>query len=211
MLLSILSAYLTEILIGAGTLITIYIIQNTELKEGLTSLFLDRVKNNGFKIEDHMVKDTLIDLKFKTKHTNFDNNIKNEIYHYYVETTLVTMEYLVDNILFNYKDMRLNELKIHIKSNLYDKLSEINSEFDKRILLPEELSPKFNKFKNYLTKQHTYAIDNALKINHKHMLVIKVLDAIESNSMWFIFYTNEMFTNFNGHFDSLNKDDVLRL
>ena len=45
----------------------------------------------------------------------------------------------------------------------------------------------------------------------KKILLIQVLDAIETNSRWFLFYNTEMFDNFNGHFDSLTRKDVFKI
>ena len=118
------------------------------------------------------------------------------------------MEKLVEEILEAEKTKNLKELKSFIKQKMYNRLSEINVEIDRKVSMPKPLQEKFNNFKNYLTKQHTYALDNALSVNNKKMLMIKVLDAVENNSMWFLFYTTEMFQEFNGHFDNLAKSDI---
>ena len=91
---------------------------------------------------------------------------------------------------------------------MLDTLSNINDEIDTKVEMPNQLQDKFDKFRNYLTMQHTYAIENALQANNKKLLLIQVFDAIENNSRWFLFYSTEMFDNFNGYFDMLSRNDV---
>lgn len=204
------SAIIGNILLGLGAFFTFYIINNTKLRDGVTEWFLNFIGKGKFDITTHNVKDTIQDLKFKSKHTEFNNALKTDLYHFYVEKVLVTMETLVDEIIEAEKQKNLRDFKSFIKQKMYNRLSEINEEIDRRVLMPDPLQDKFDKFKNYLTKQHTHAIDNALSVNNKKLMSIKVLDAIEHNSMWFLFYTTEMFENFNGHFNNLQKSDVFK-
>ena len=66
------------------------------------------------------------------------------------------------------------------------------------------------KFKVKNVPQSTYAIENALQSPNKSILLIQVLDAIETNSRWFLFYNTEMFDNFNGHFDTIARKDIFK-
>lgn len=201
---------ISNIILGLGTLFTIYIINNNKLRDGITEIFLNFIGKNKLDTTSHNIKDTLYNLKFKSNHSIFSNDLKTELYHFYVTEVLTNMEKLVDEILEAEKKMKLREFKSFIKQKMYNRLSDINIEIDKKVLMPKPLQEKFDNFKNYLTKQHTYAIDNALSVNNKKLLIIKVLDAVENNSMWFLFYTTEMFENFNGHFNNLTKQDVFR-
>lgn len=193
---------------GIGAFLTIYIINNARLKEGITDWILGIFGRNTYDITDHNVREQLKALKFDSRLNEFDNKIKTDLYHYYVETVLNTMHDLVTDILDNQKKMSFSALKAHVKNNMYDRLSSINTEIDKQVSMPDQLQEKFDKFRNYLTKQHTYSIDNALHASNKKLLLVQVLDAIENNSRWFLFYTTEMFENFNGHFDALSRSEV---
>lgn len=199
---------LGEIMTGIGAFLTIYIINNARLKEGITDWILGIFGRNTYDITDHNVREQLKALKFDSRLNEFDNKIKTDLYHYYVETVLNTMHDLVTDILDNQKKMSFSALKAHVKNNMYDRLSSINTEIDKQVSMPDQLQEKFDKFRNYLTKQHTYSIDNALHASNKKLLLVQVLDAIENNSRWFLFYTTEMFENFNGHFDALSRSEV---
>lgn len=193
---------------GIGAFLTIYIINNARLKEGITDWILGIFGRNTYDITDHNVREQLKALKFDSRLNEFDNKIKTDLYHYYVETVLNTMHDLVTDILDNQKKMSFSALKAHVNNNIYDRLSSINTEIDKQVSMPDQLQEKFDKFRNYLTKQHTYSIDNALHASNKKLLLVQVLDAIENNSRWFLFYTTEMFENFNGHFDALSRSEV---
>lgn len=197
-----------EILIGVGTFITVYIINNAKLREGITDWFVTLIGKSNYNISDHNVKESIKALKFESKLIKFDNKIKTELYHYYVETVLNAMNDLALEIVSKEKSLNFHATKTNIKNNMYDRLSKINEDIDNTIKMPEKLQEKFDKIKNYLTKQHTYAIDNALQSPNKKLLLVQVLDAIENNSTWFLFYTTEMFENFNGHFDALTKKEV---
>jgi 3-oxoacyl-ACP reductase-like protein len=199
---------LGEVMTGIGAFLTIYIINNARLKEGITDWILGIFGRNTYDITEHNVREQLKALKFDSRLNEFDNKIKTDLYHYYVETVLNTMHDLVTDILDNHKKMNFSAIKAHVKNNMYDRLSSINIEIDKQVSMPDQLQEKFDKFRNYLTKQHTYSIDNALHASNKKLLLVQVLDAIENNSRWFLFYTTEMFENFNGHFDALSRNEV---
>lgn len=205
-----LSTILPGVLTGIGAFITIYIINNTKLREGLTDWFLSYFKRGHIDFESHNIKETIIQQKFNAKHTEFNNDLKTELFHYYVDVTLTTMEQLVDEVLEQEKKLNIKQLKLFIKQKMYNRLSVISSDIDKKISMPEPLQDKFDRFKNHLAKQHTHAIDNALTTPDKKTMVIKVLDAIENNSMWFTFYSIEMFETFNGHFDKLDRTDIFK-
>lgn len=197
-----------ELLLAIGAVITTWVLNNGKLKEGMTEWFVSRLGIDTYNIQNHNVKETLKKLKFESKLTEFDNALKTELYHFYIETVVDAMNELVVDILTNEKKLSLEETKKLIKNSLYDKLSYIQNNVDSKIKMPDPLEEKFNRFRNYLTLQHTYAVENALQSSNKKLLLVQVLDAIENNSRWFLFYTTEMMENFNGHFDSLKKSDV---
>lgn len=199
---------LQQVLIAIGAILGTWIFYNKKLKDGVTDWMVSWLGTNSYNISDHNVQSTIKSLKFNSKLTNFDNKIKTELYHLYIETVLDEMDRMICKILSNHKTMKFEEIKRLIKNEIYDALSDINKEIDNNILMPEPLQEKFNKFRNYLSKQHTYAIEHALQAPNKKILMIQVFDAIENNSRWFLFYSTEMFENFNGHFDTLSRNQV---
>ena len=50
---------INEILIGMGTVISIWVINNYKLKEGITSWFVDRLGIDTYDIKNHNIKETL--------------------------------------------------------------------------------------------------------------------------------------------------------
>lgn len=197
---------LTEILVALGGVLTTWVFNNTKLREGITDYVLNKI-GRSYNVNNHNVKTTLKSLKFESKLTDFDNSVKSELYHYYVDRFLTIMEELINNLLDG-KKMSFQETKRFIKNNMYDKLILLNTLMDSEIILPDDLQEKFSKFRNYLTLQYTYAIEHALQAPTKKILLIQVLDAIENNSRWFLFYSTEMFNSFNGKFDSLKSEDI---
>lgn len=196
------------ILIAIGGILTTWILNNSSLKEGITNWFISHLKKDPYNIQNHNVKETLKKLKFESKLTEYDNELKSELYHYYVELFIDSMNDLVIDLLSKEKRLSLEQTKKYIKNVLYDKLSYIENDIDTKIKMPAPLQDKFDKFRNYLALQHTYAIENAIQSSHKKLLLLQVLDAIDNNSRWFLFFSSEMFENFNGHFDVLNRTDV---
>ena len=197
-----------EILIACGAILTTWVLNNSKLKEGITEWFVSRLGIDTYNIQNHNVKETLKKLKFESKLTEFDNTLKTELYHYYIEIVVDSMNELIIDILNKEKKLSLEETKRLIKNTLYDKLTYIQNNIDSKIKMPDPLQDKFDRFRNYLTLQHTYAVENALQSSNKKLLLVQVLDAIENNNRWFLFYSTEMFENFNGHFDTLTKKDI---
>jgi len=197
---------LSEILVGVGGVLTTWVFNNTKLREGLTDFFLNKL-GRRYNVNNHNVKTTLKSLKFELKMTIFDNAVKSELYHYYVYSFLNIMDELIITLMSN-KKLGFNEIKKIIKHTMYDKLLELNNDINININLPDDIQDKFSKFRNYLTLQYTYAIEHALNAPTKRILIIQVLDAVENNSRWFLFYSTEMFNNFNGQFDNLKSEDI---
>lgn len=197
-----------EILVAIGAVLTTWIFNNVKLREGVTDWFVSRLGVGNYNIKNHNILVSLKSIKFESKLNEFDNGLKTELYHYYIDKVLENMNQLVDDILEKEKKLSLDDTKKMIKNLMLDTLSNINTEIDTKVSMPNQLQDKFDKFRNYLTMQHTYAIENALQANNKKLLLIQVFDAIENNSRWFLFYSTEMFDNFNGYFDMLSRNDV---
>ncbi len=197
-----------ELLIGCGAILTTWIFNNSKLREGVTDWFVSSLGIDSYSITNHNVLDSLRALKFESKTTEFDNKIKSELFHYYIELVIDTMNELVLEILEKEKKMSFEQVKKLIKQTMYEKLTNIDLLIDKNIKMPKKLQDKFDKFCNYLSMQHTYAIEHALQSSNKKLLLIQVLDAIDNNSRWFLFVATEMFEGFNGTFDALLRTDV---
>jgi hypothetical protein len=202
---------LDQILIAGGAVLTTWIFNNVRLREGVTDWFVKLIGREKYEIKDHTVIPTLKALKFESKLTEYDNKLKTELFQFYIEVVLNTMNELVEKILADETKLSLEDTKKLIKNTMYDKLLYINTELDTKIKMPDVLQTKFDRFTNYLNMQHTYAIENALQATSKKILLIQVFDAIETNSRWFLFYNTEMFDNFNGHFDTITRRDVFKL
>lgn len=197
---------LNEILLATGGILMTWVFNNAKLREGITDFVLNKI-SSSYNITTHNVKTCLKSLKFEAKLTNFDNSVKSELYQYYVDEFFKIMDDIINNLLTN-KRKSFHETKSFIKNKLYDDLLTLNKKMDKDIYLPDELNNKFSKFRNYLTLQYSYAVEQALTAQNKKILLIQVLDAVENNSRWFLFYCTEMFNNFNGSFETLTSDDV---
>lgn len=196
------------VLITVGGILTAWILNNQKLREGITEWFVTCIVKDPYNIKDHTIKESFKKLKFESKLTEYDNALKTELYHYYIELVIDSINELVIDILANEKALSLEETKKFIKNALYDKLSYIENDIDTKIKMPDPLQDKFDKLRNYLALQHTYAVENALQASNKKLCLVQILDAFENNSRWFCFYVTEMMENFNGHFDLLKRKDV---
>lgn len=199
-----------EVLIATGAILMTWVFNNVKLREGVTDWFVSKLGMNSYKITNHNVKTTLKSIKLEASQTDFDNELKTKLYHFYINNVIDNMTDLVDEIFLFEKKMSLEESKNKIKDLMYDKLFKIDAIMDKSVLMPTVLQNKFDKCKNYLNLQQKYAIENSLSAVNKKLLLIQVCDAIENNSRWFLFYTTEMFENFNGAFKDLKNEDIFK-
>lgn len=198
-----------ELLGILGAILGTWVFNNTKLREGVTEWVVSNLGKKSYNTNNHNIKTTLKSLKFEAQLTTFDNESKTKLYHYYVHEFLTKMNDLVCELINN-KKLNFNDIKRYIKNNMYDTLIELNKSIDNNITLPDEINEKFTKFRSYLTLQYTYAIEHALQAPSKKILLIQVLDAIENNSRWFLFYCTEMFNSFNGKFDDLQISDIFK-
>jgi len=199
---------INELLIACGSILMLWIFNNVKLREGITEWFVSRLGIDNYNINNHNVLTSLRSLSFEAKTVELDNQLKFELYEFYVNAVLNAMSELVTEILAKEKKLSFEETKRLIKNTTYDKLNQITKEVKETIKMPNQLQDKFDKFCNYLALQHTYSIEHALQSSNKKLLLIQVLDAIDTNSRWFLFYTSELFDNFNGAFKTLTRSEV---
>ena len=199
---------LQEIIIAIGAVISTWIFNNTRLREGVTDCFVSYLGNKNYTAEMHSVLETIKGLQYEAKLEDFENKLKEELYKWYINTTLEGyVQFINDYIQINNK-LKLEDLKKETKHLLYSKLSEVRHRVDTSIRMPDQLQSKFDQFRNYLDKQILDVLEKSLSANSRSLLNIQLLDALETNTRWMVFYTTSMFENFNGHFDNLKRKDV---
>lgn len=194
--------------VALGAILTTFILNNTKLKEGATEWFVNRIGSGKFDATDHTVFETIKGLVYEASIQEFDNELKEMLYKYYMETVLLNFKDFADNYAIISKTKKINELKKETKILLYNTLHLTKTKIDTTIKMPDVLQSKFDTFRNYLDKQHIYVMEKAINANTKTILNIQLLDALENNIRWMFFYTTDMFEGFNGRFDSLSKNDI---
>lgn len=197
-----------EIIIASGAIVSTWIFNNVRLREGITEWFVSNLGSKNYTAEMHSVLETIKGLQYEAQLEDFENKLKEELYKWYINTTLDGfVEFINEYIQINRK-LKLEDLKKETKNILYNKLSGIRNKVDQSIKMPEELQSKFNQFRNYLDKQILDILEKSLSANSRSVLNIQLLDALETNTRWMVFYTTSMFENFNGHFDHLKRKDI---
>ena len=199
---------LQEVGIAVGAIITTWIVQNTELKDGLTEWFIDKIGSDRFDADMHSVLETIKGLQYESQLEDFDNKLKEDLYKWYINATLQCYSEFINEYIILSKNTKLDELKKQTKLLLYKKLSEVRNTTETTIKMPDPLQGKFDSFRNYLDKQMLAILEKSLVANTKSLLNIQLLDALETNIRWMVFYTTSMFENFNGRFDNLTKRDI---
>ncbi len=199
---------LEHIGVAIGAIITTWVLNNNKLKEGLTDWFVNKVGSGKFDVHDHSVIESIKGLMYEANIQEFDSDLKEELYKFYVETTLFYFIKFTNSYAELSKTKKLNDLKKETKVLLYSTLKELKTLIDSSIKMPDVLQSKFDTFRNYLDKQHIYVLEKALTAHTKSLLNIQLLDALETNIRWMFFYTTDMFEGFNGHFNHLTRDEV---
>lgn len=194
--------------IALGAILTTWILNNGKLKEGLTEWFINKVGSGKFDVDDHTVVETIKGLIYEASIQEFDNDLKEELYKFYIETSLFYFIKFTNRYSELSKTKKLVELKKETKVLLYSTLKELKDLIDSSIKMPAVLQNRFDTFRNYLDKQHIYVLEKALNANSKTLLNIQLLDALETNIRWMFFYTTDMFEGFNGQFNKLTKDEI---
>lgn len=201
---------LEQIGIAVGAVLTTWIVNNKKLRDGLTEWFINKTNNNQFNNIDHTVVETITSLKYESSLQEFNNQLKEDLYKYYMNTCFDNFLNFIEEYNKLSKKHKLLDLKRETKLLLYTTLNNEKIFIDNNVQMPEVLQNKFDTFRNYLSKQHLYVLERALTSNSKVLLNIQLLDAIETNIRWTFFYTTDMFEGFNGHFDSLTRSDVFK-
>ena len=194
--------------IAIAAILSTWVLNNIKLKEGLTEWFINKVGSGKFDVSDHTVIETIKGLMYEAGIQEFDNNLKEELYKFYIETSLFYFIKFSNSYSELSKKHKLVDLKKETKNLLYNTLRELKDIIDSSILMPLPLQSKFDTFRNYLDKQHIYVLEKVLTANTKTLLNIQLLDALETNIRWMFFYTTDMFEGFNGQFNHLTRNEV---
>lgn len=197
-----------QVLMVIAAVLTTYIVQNIKLREGLTEWLVTKMGRSRFTAEDHTVLETIKGLQYESHIQEFDNKLKENLYNYYINTCLTYFSEFAESYIKLSKEKNLADLKKETKLLLYTTLNSLKNNIDSTIKMPDVLQDKFDTFRNYLDKQHIYVLEKALHAPTKSLLNIQLLDALETNIRWMFFYATDMFEGFNGHFDSLFKNDI---
>lgn len=191
-----------------GAILTTWILNNGKLKEGLTEWFINKVGSGKFDANDHSVIETINGLLYESQIQEFDNELKEELYKYYITNCLNSFKIFAEEYVKLTAKHKLNDLKKETKKLLYSILNDLKLKIDNSIKMPAVLQDKFDSFRNYLDKQHITVLEKALAAPSKTLLNIQLLDALENNIHWMFFYTTDMFEGFNGQFNQLSRSDV---
>lgn len=201
---------LEHIGIALGAIASTWIVNNKKLRDGITEWIVNKTSNNNLTNIDHTVVETITSLMYESSLQEFNNQLKEELYKYYMDTCFNGFLKFIEEYNKLSKKYKLVELKKETKLLLYSTLNQEKHTIDNIIKMPDSLQNKFDTFRNYLNKQHLYVLERALTSNSKVLLNIQLLDALETNIRWTFFYTTDMFEGFNGQFDTLSKSDVFK-
>ena len=194
--------------VAASAMFATYVINNSKLREHITDWFIERIGMGSVKYKTHPIHETIKQMMLESHLVELDNKLKEELYKYFIKCVLDTIKNIADSCLAKEKKLNLEATKKIIRSIVLDNLNNMRLQIDENIKMPDDLQDKFDRFRNYLTKQLINTIEHSLTSTSKKILLLQFLDSLEINTRWFFFYTTEMFENFNGHFNHLDRKDV---
>lgn len=206
---------LTYVLTAIGSFITVFIVQNTRLKEGFTDTIISlmgRFSSKKIPLKNHKAFVILKNYKNQLNLFLFDNHTKSTFYKEFIsiifENILILSEELIK------KEGRSNsDIELEI-SNEFELCKErIDNELNNRLVIPEKIANKLNHWKSLMLDSLKTSIESLITDdtnNQKYFKVYRTLDALLTFSNFLTSTGSIQFNNINGAFDSIHVNDIYK-
>ena len=206
---------LTYVFTALGSFITVFVVQNTRLKEGFTDALVSlmgRFSSKKIPLKNHKAFVILKSYKNQLNLFLFDNHTKSTFYKEFITI-------IFDNILFLSEELIRKEGKnnadIELEiSNQFELCKErIDNDLNNKLIMPEKIANKLNHWKSLMLDSLKSSIESLITDdtnNQKYFKVYRTLDALLTFSNFLTSTGSIQFNNINGAINDIEVKDIYK-
>lgn len=199
-----------------GSIVTVFIIQNTRLKEGFTDAFINlmgRFSSKKIPLRHHKAFVILKSYKNQLNLFLFDNHTKSTFYKEFITIIFDNMLLLSEELI---KKEGKNNADIEYEiSNLFELYKEkIDKEISGKLIIPEKIANKLNHWKSLMLDSLKSSVESLITDdtnNNKYFKVYRTLDALLTFSNFLTSTGSIQFNNINGAFNEIEIRDIYKI
>lgn len=203
------------ILTALGSFFTVFVIQNTKLKEGITDSvigLLGRFSSKKIPLRNHKAFIILKSYKNQLNLFLFDNHTKSTFYKEFIGIIFENIM-IISNAIIKKEALGTNEIEIFI-SNEFELCKErIDKDISDKLKVPEKIANKLNHWKSLMLDSLRTSVDSLITDdanNSSYFKVYRTLDALLTFANFLTSTGSIQFNNINGAFNDISIEDIYR-
>ena len=206
---------LTTILITTfGTFLTTWLVQNKNLKEGLTNVLLKQLNKEPIKkipLKDHKVFSQIKSYNVSSRYYLFTSETKSLFYREYIKILFVELESFITKVSSTtYTNTSFDNGVI---TELTKAIENVDIKVKEKFNVPPLISNQFDQWRFAITESLKTSIEYIINddiTSNVYFKQYRILDQVVS-FIHIILSTGALtFNQMNGAFDKLTKDDIFK-
>ncbi len=206
---------ITYIATALGSFLTVFVFQNSKLKEGFTDTVLGlmgRFSSKKIPLKNHKAFIILKSYKNQLNLFLFDNYTKSTFYKEFIsiifENTLILSEALIKAL-----DDKTVNIEFLINEEFELCKERVDKDLNNRLVIPEKIANKLNHWKSLMLESLKTSVESLITDdvnNENYFKVYRTLDAILTFSNFLTSTGSIQFNNINGAFNEINVEDIYK-
>jgi len=206
---------ISYIVTSVVTFVTVWIVKNTQLKEGITNVFLKSLNKEGISkipLQEHRV--FLLIRTYKNQYAShmFNSEAKNIFYKEFLNIVLSELEVYLQ--LINSKTEKGIALDNIVLSELSNCIEKIEARVAGRLVPPnDKVRIEFTLWRQSLFASLSHSVDEIVSddlVKSTYLKQYRTLDTVRTFLSYLLNSGAKTFSAFNGAFDTVAVTDVIK-
>lgn len=206
---------ITYVLTAVGTFLSVFIVQNTRLKEGFTDTIIGlmgRFSSKKIPLKNHKAFIIMKNYKNQLNLFLFDNYTKSTFYKEFIGVIFENVLKLSESLIK--KQARgIDSIEFVINEEFELCKERIDNDLINRLIIPDKIANKLNHWKALMLDSLKTSIESLITDdtnNQDYFKVYRTLDALLTFSNFLTSTGSIQFNNINGAFNDINVEDIYR-
>ena len=206
---------ISYIIPAVGTLFSLWVIQNTKLKDGVTELFLSMVGKFGGKkipLKSHRAFIMLHNYETQLNLFLFNNQTKSTFYKEFIGIIFKNIHVTMDKLVTAYNAGNTN-VEYLIAEGIEECATRIDADIRNKLVIPTKIENQIAHWKTLMInsiRNSIFALINDDVNNSDYFKVYRTLDTCLTLTTFITGTGSILFNNINGAFDTLSPEDIYK-
>ena len=206
---------ITYIVTALGSFLTIFVVQNSKLKEGFTETLIGlmgRFSSKKIPLKNHKAFILLKNYKNQLNLFLFDNHTKSTFYKEFISVIFENVLILSTNIIEK-GEMQNDEIEFYINEQFELCKERVDNDLNNRLIIPEKIANKLNHWKSLMLDSLKTSVESLITDdvnNSSYFKVYRTLDALLTFANFLTSTGSIQFNNINGAFNEIDVKDIYK-